>query len=58
MCIFLPYPAPEVICRMNHGFVSDFFAVGVIAYELMTGKVAVLTCRGLTTVAPEIRFEI
>ena len=31
--------APEVICRMNHSYVSDYFAVGVIAYELMTCKV-------------------
>lgn len=34
MCkIFLLYfLAPEVICRQNHGYVSDLFAVGVIAY--------------------------
>lgn len=36
---FHAYSAPEVICRMNHSFVSDYFALGVIAYELMTGKV-------------------
>lgn len=31
------YMAPEVICRQNHSFVSDFFAVGVIVYECMCG---------------------
>lgn len=31
--------APEVICRQNHGIAVDYFAVGVIAYELMMGKV-------------------
>lgn len=29
------YMAPEVMCRKNHGLVSDIFAVGVIAYECM-----------------------
>lgn len=29
------YLAPEVICRQDHGFESDYFALGVIVYELM-----------------------
>jgi len=33
------YMAPEVISRQNHSFTADFFAVGVIAYEFMLGKV-------------------
>jgi serine/threonine protein kinase len=31
--------APEVMCRSNHGVAADYFAVGVIAYECMMGKV-------------------
>ncbi len=33
------YMSPEVICKMNHSYPVDFFALGVIAYEFMTGKV-------------------
>jgi serine/threonine protein kinase len=33
------YMAPEVICRMNHSFEADFFALGVIVYEMMLGSV-------------------
>ena len=33
------YMSPEVICRMNHSFEADFFALGVIVYELMFGTV-------------------
>lgn len=33
------YMAPEVMCRQNHGVAADYFAVGVIAYELMMGRV-------------------
>ena len=32
------YMAPEVICRQNHSVISDYFALGVIVYEFMTGK--------------------
>ncbi|CAD8060035.1 unnamed protein product [Paramecium sonneborni] len=32
------YMAPEVMCRQIHGVASDYFAVGVIAYECMIGK--------------------
>mmetsp|Transcript_15477 Transcript_15477/g.28068 ORF Transcript_15477/g.28068 Transcript_15477/m.28068 type:complete len:359 (-) Transcript_15477:1818-2894(-) len=32
------YMAPEVMCRQNHGVAADYFAVGVIAYEFMTGR--------------------
>ena len=31
------YMAPEVILILNHTFVSDFFALGVIGYEFMLG---------------------
>lgn len=31
--------APEVICKMDHSYAVDFFALGVIAYEFMIGKV-------------------
>ncbi len=27
------------MCRSNHGVAADYFAVGVIAYECMLGKV-------------------
>lgn len=31
------YMAPEVMCRQDHSFAVDYYAVGVIAYELMLG---------------------
>ena len=33
--------SPEVICRMNHSYEADFFALGVITYELMFGTVRI-----------------
>lgn len=32
------YMAPEILCRNNHGFGVDHYALGVIAYECMLGK--------------------
>ena len=34
------YMAPEVMCRQNHGIAVDYFALGVIVYEFMLGKVS------------------
>jgi serine/threonine protein kinase len=32
------YMAPEIMCRQNHSWAVDFYALGIIAYELMIGK--------------------
>jgi serine/threonine protein kinase len=32
------YMAPEVMCRKNHSYAVDYFAVGVMAYEFMLGR--------------------
>ncbi|CAD8125558.1 unnamed protein product [Paramecium sonneborni] len=32
------YMAPEVIFRQDHGIAVDYFALGVICYEFMTGR--------------------
>ncbi|CAD8052561.1 unnamed protein product [Paramecium primaurelia] len=32
------YMAPEVMCRQNHSFSVDYFALGVIGYEFMLGR--------------------
>ena len=33
------YMSPEVMCSQNHTIACDYFALGVIAYEFMNGKV-------------------
>ena len=34
------YMAPEVMCKQNHGVCVDYYAVGIIAYECMLGRVS------------------
>jgi serine/threonine protein kinase len=36
------YMAPEVMCRQNHGIEVDYFALGVICYESMKGRVIII----------------
>ncbi len=40
--ILISFAAPEVMCRLNHSFGVDIFAVGVIGFEFMLGKVKFL----------------
>ena len=32
------YMAPEVMCRQNHGIAVDYFGLGILLFEFMTGK--------------------
>ena len=32
------YMAPEVMCRQNHTYAVDYFAIGVMGYEFMLGR--------------------
>ncbi len=34
------YMSPEVMCAQNHTFLVDYFAVGVIGYEFLCGRVS------------------
>lgn len=35
----LGYMSLEVLCKEKHGIAVDYFALGIIAYEIVTGKV-------------------
>lgn len=36
------YMAPEVMCAKNHTIAVDYFALGVMTYEFMNGRVCFL----------------
>ncbi len=33
--------APEVLCKQMHSYEVDFYAIGIIAHELMLGRVKI-----------------
>ena len=33
--------APEVLCKQMHSFEVDYYAIGIIAHELMLGRVII-----------------
>ena len=45
------------MCCQDHSFGVDHFALGVIAYELMMGKVLIFLNRDLTKERAELKFE-
>jgi serine/threonine protein kinase len=47
--------APEVLCKQVHSYPVDFYAIGVIAYELMLGKVIFKLFRDLFMETIEIK---
>ena len=34
------YMSPEVMCAQNHTHLVDYFAIGVIGYEFLSGRVS------------------
>lgn len=47
--------APEVMCKQAHGYPVDYFALGVIGYEFMLGRVpSLLILEALLGKQPEL----
>ena len=36
--IYVYIVAPEVMCRLEHNILVDYYALGVIVFELMLGR--------------------
>jgi serine/threonine protein kinase len=51
------YMAPEVLCKQVHSYPVDFYALGIITYELIMGKVInILIYRDHITEITEIKL--
>jgi serine/threonine protein kinase len=52
------YMAPEVMCRLNHTVSVDYFAVGVMAFECMYGRVSIKRHRSLIIILETLYRKI
>jgi hypothetical protein len=50
--------APEVMCRQNHCCAVDYFAIGVIGFEFMLGKVSVHTEKRMCCILATVQWKI
>lgn len=51
------YMAPEVLCKQVHSYEVDYYAVGIIAHELMLGRVPPLLPRDHTAATTAWKLE-
>ncbi len=50
------YMSPEVMCAQNHSQLVDYFAIGVIGYEFLSGRVSFLLNNTNYNCSPEFLF--
>jgi hypothetical protein len=50
--------APEVLCKQMHAYEVDFYAIGIIAHELMLGRVTLSLFRGPIQATTVLKSEM